>query len=57
MEVNRAREIIKAEETIRVLHNGVPVWIESLNGGTALVKPLGRARGTVEVPVADLVEG
>ncbi len=59
MDLQRARQVINADETIRVTHNGSPVWIESLDpvSGKARVKPLDGRGGIREVPVAELAEG
>ncbi|MEW5763154.1 MAG: H-type small acid-soluble spore protein [Bacillota bacterium] len=58
MDFTRAQQIIAADETIEVLLNGTPVWIESLDAanGMATVRPLNGKR-VLEVPVARLVEG
>ncbi|MBE0466466.1 MAG: H-type small acid-soluble spore protein [Candidatus Desulforudis sp.] len=60
MDFERAREIVQADETIEVLLNGFPVWIEELDPGSARakVKPLNRTgEKVIDVPVAQLVEG
>ncbi len=59
MDIQRARQILYADETITVLHNGSPIWIESLsaNDNTVMVKPMDNKGGLREVPVAELVEG
>lgn len=58
MDLNRARQIINSEETIEVLHNGTPVWIEGLNpeSYTATVKPLDGREGPRQVPLVELIE-
>lgn len=59
VDINRARQILKSEETIEVLRDGSPVWIEGVNeqNNTASVKPLNGQGKVSEVSVADLVEG
>lgn len=59
MDFARAREIYNADENIRVLHNGTPVWIENLNEDrhSATIKPLYGQWGTSQVPVDELEEG
>ncbi|MCL5934945.1 MAG: H-type small acid-soluble spore protein [Firmicutes bacterium] len=56
MDFERVRKIVKSEETIEVLHQGKPVWIESLDSSrnTASVSYGGE---TYMVPVQELVEG
>lgn len=59
MDISRASEIVNSSETIEVLHNGSPVWIESISSenNTALVKPLD-GRGKIrEISITELVEG
>lgn len=58
MDFERARQIIISDETIEVLYDGSPVWIESLNpeNKTARIKPLKGGGSAREVPVAQLVE-
>ncbi len=58
MDLKRARQIINSEETIEVLHNGTPVWIESLNpeNFTATVKPLDGRGSSRQVPLDELKE-
>jgi len=58
MDFKRAQEIIKSDETIDVLLNGSPIWIESLDtkNQTATVRPLNGGGNVLEVPVAELVE-
>lgn len=58
LEFERARQILNSEETITVLHNGAPIWIESLNqkDNTVKVKPMNEKGIIEEVPVAELYE-
>lgn len=57
MNFDRARDIVDADTSIKVLLNGSPVWIEELDVETnsAKVRPLDGTKIT-EVPVAELVE-
>jgi len=59
MDIQRARQILDADETITVLHNGSPIWIESISSkdNTAMVWPMEDRGGVREVPIAELVEG
>lgn len=56
MDYERAQQIFRSDKTIKVLHQGRPVWIKSLDPGdeTASVS----AGGDIfSVSVRDLVEG
>lgn len=56
MDVNRVRQILSARESIQVLHNGSPVWIERvLENNTAEITYFNNDRKEV-VPVYMLVE-
>lgn len=60
MDFKRAREIVNADETIEVLLNGFPVWIEELDSQNrrAKVKPLNRTGEKIfDVPVTQLEDG
>lgn len=60
MDFERAREIVAADETIEVLLDGFPVWIEELDpeNRRARVKPLNRTGEKIfDVPVTQLEEG
>lgn len=60
MDFERAREIVAADDTIEVLLNGFPVWIEELDSENrrARVKPLNRTGEKIfDVPVTELEEG
>ncbi len=59
MDIQRARQILYADETTIVLHNSSPIWIESLSSkdNTAMVRPMDSKGGLRELPVAELVEG
>ena len=58
MDIQRAQQILNAEETITVLHHGSPIWIENVfpEDDTAMVKPLNGGEGVWVVPVAELIE-
>ncbi|OPY60983.1 MAG: acid-soluble spore protein H [Pelotomaculum sp. PtaU1.Bin065] len=51
MDIQRARQILHADETITVLHNGSPIWIESLSSkdNTAMVRPMDDRGGVREI--------
>ena len=57
MEARRAEEILRSSETIQVLYNNSPIWIESVDQGrqTATVTKLGEEQG-FQVPVSALYE-
>ncbi|NLB19172.1 MAG: small, acid-soluble spore protein, H family [Syntrophomonadaceae bacterium] len=55
MELNRLADLMESSDTMQILHNQSPIWIESLNGSTATIKYL-NSNQTAEVPVAELVE-
>lgn len=59
MDIQRARQILQADETISVLHNGAPIWIERVGSkdNTVMVSPVHGRGGVKEVPVTELVEG
>ncbi|TXK76035.1 H-type small acid-soluble spore protein [Paenibacillus sp. N3.4] len=38
MNVNRAQEILAADEKIEVELNGVPIWIDSIDSNKAIAK-------------------
>jgi H-type small acid-soluble spore protein len=53
----RARQIILAPETVQVLYQGSPVWIENVKSNNlAEVTRLDSTKDKVEVPVYMLVE-
>lgn len=57
MDINRAREIMSSDETITVLLDGAPVWIESINkNGLASVNSLDGGGKVKSVPVLELFE-
>lgn len=58
MDINRALQIIGSEDTIEVLHQGLPVWIEDINreNNTAAVKNINGKEMIKKVPVEELVE-
>lgn len=56
MDSDRAMQIIGSSETIDVLYNNAPVWLQGVNGHIAKVKFIGSDKDG-EVPVRDLVEG
>jgi H-type small acid-soluble spore protein len=57
MDINRARQILTSDETITVLLDGAPVWIESVNkNGLARVNSLDGKGEFRNVPVMQLNE-
>lgn len=63
MNIQRAQQILRSDETFTVLYNGSPIWIESLSSkdNSAMIRPVGSQEsvpdeGTKEVPVTELVE-
>jgi len=55
MNKSRAEEIMRAPTKIEVVHDGRPVWIESINGDTANVTVMGTCH-TMDVPLRELKE-
>lgn len=58
MNFNRAKEILDSPETITVVYNGSPIWIEDLDPKkqTALVSSETLTNGMITVPVENLQE-
>ncbi|WP_134704286.1 H-type small acid-soluble spore protein [Ammoniphilus sp. YIM 78166] len=58
MDLNRAQQIIEAEETIDVQVEGMSVWIEGIDAQskTARVHPEGEPENKRTVAIADLQE-
>ncbi|MHB1126176.1 MAG: small, acid-soluble spore protein, H family [Bacillota bacterium] len=58
MKLERAQEILNSSKTVRIIFNGAPVWIESLNPDrqTAVISAEDFSTGEQEVPVEKLVE-
>lgn len=58
MNFERAQQIFNSEEIIEVLHDGSPIWIESLNpkNNMITIKKLDGPDSLKEVPVTELVE-
>jgi H-type small acid-soluble spore protein len=56
MESKRAAEIFDSLGVIEVCYQGLPVWIEKLDGDRAQVQNL-QTRQSFEVSVQDLAEG
>ena len=58
MNVDRACEILQAEEKFDVFHNGLPVWIDSIDvkRGAACVREENQSGEMKEVPVEELQE-
>lgn len=49
MNIQRARQILQAEENFTVLYNGLPVWIENISSrdNAAMIRPMD-GRGDVK---------
>ncbi|MFA5384042.1 MAG: H-type small acid-soluble spore protein [Eubacteriales bacterium] len=57
MNLNRARQILNSDDTITVLLDGSPVWIESVNkSGLARINSLDGRGNIKNVSVLDLIE-
>jgi small acid-soluble spore protein H (minor) len=58
MDISRANQIVESPEKVRVLHQGVPVWIEAVDEGdqTAWVYPENNPDDHKKVPVRELEE-
>lgn len=58
MDQKRARDIASSPTMINVTHNGMPIYIESVNqnNGTAYIHPLSQPDNTQEVPLTSLKE-
>ncbi|CEP66268.1 Small acid-soluble spore protein, SspH [Moorella glycerini] len=58
MRYERAQEILASPETIKVLYEGKPIWIESLNPSTqtAYITSDALPEKEKEVPVSELYE-
>lgn len=59
MDVNRAQEILRTERTVDVNHEGLQVWIDSINPSdrTATVHAKNNPDKHITVPVDQLQEG
>lgn len=55
MDKSRAEEILHSPDSIEVMHEGKPVWIEGVNATTANVTVIGTCR-TMDVPFNELEE-
>lgn len=55
MDRQRAVEVVDSLGVIEVLHKGLPVWIEEVDGDIARVKYL-KTQQHAQVPVEELVE-
>ena len=58
MELNRAKEISASPIMVNVSHNGVPVYIESIDGknATAYIHQLNQPNNRNKVNIASLIE-
>jgi small acid-soluble spore protein H (minor) len=55
LEPEKAQQIFESLGVVDVLYNGVPVWIEDLDGEEAKIRYL-ESDDVIQVPVAELVE-
>lgn len=56
LDSNRARMIIQSPETIQVLYNGSPVWLENVKDNNTVEVTYLENRKRAEVPVNRLIE-
>jgi small acid-soluble spore protein H (minor) len=58
MNVSRAQQIIESEKEIEVLHNGTPVWLQSVNENnhTARAYSKNQPDNEMDIPVNELQE-
>ncbi|MHB1394016.1 MAG: small acid-soluble spore protein H [Clostridia bacterium] len=58
MDQKRARDIASSPTMINVIHNGTPIYIESVNenNGTANIHPLNQPNNKQKVSLASLKE-
>jgi small acid-soluble spore protein H (minor) len=55
MELSKMHEVMESQGVIEVLHNGEPVWVESVSGDIANVRYL-LDETLAQVPVSELEE-
>jgi small acid-soluble spore protein H (minor) len=58
MDVSRAQQIIESEKEIEVLHNGTPVWLQSIDENKQTARAYTREQPDHEmnIPVDELQE-
>lgn len=56
MDLGRAQEILKSPETIQVLYQGTPVWIEKVHSTNSAEVTLLNNNEKINVPVNELME-
>jgi small acid-soluble spore protein H (minor) len=58
MNVSRAQQIIESEKEIEVLHNGTPVWLQSINESKQTARAYTREQpdNEMDIPVSELQE-
>jgi len=58
MNVSRAQQIIESEKEITVLHNGTPVWLQSVNQNNETARAYTREQpdNEMDIPVNELQE-
>lgn len=57
MDFSRVKEIINSENTIEVLYNNQPIWINNLDPHDHTAQVTDADEKSMNVPVEDLVEG
>lgn len=57
MDYHRAEEILNSEETIEVLYNKKPVWINNLDPHKKTAQLTDSDQKSIDIPVQDLIEG
>lgn len=56
MNFHRAEEIINSDETIEVLYNNKPVWINNLDPDRRIAQITDSEQNSLDVPVEELFE-
>jgi small acid-soluble spore protein H (minor) len=58
MNVSRAQQIIESEKEIEVLHNGTPVWLQSVDESSLTARAYTREQpdNEMNIPVSELHE-
>lgn len=57
MNYSRAKEILNSENTIEVLYNNTPIWINNLNPDNNMASITDTDKNNIEVSVEELEEG
>lgn len=56
MNFHRAEEIVNSNETIEVLYNNEPVWIDNLDSDRKIAQITDSEQNSLEVPIEELFE-